>query len=81
MIDDNVQYVNVTSSNVYAIGYDPEGQNLFVIFQDPTGGPGRKYAYYHVMPDVWAAFQAAPSKGKFVWAHLRDKYSYNELQT
>ena len=81
MIDDGVEYVQVSSSNLHSVGYDPENQNLYIVFQNATGGPGRKYAYYHVPPRVYAELMAAESKGRYHAAHIKKVYSYNQLQT
>lgn len=61
----------VVSSNVSAIGYDEEEHVLFIKFHDFS-----VYRYEAVPKKVWNAFQVAPSKGKFVWAHIRDQYPY-----
>jgi hypothetical protein len=79
VVDDNVAYEQVSSSNLHSVGYDPENSNLFVIFQDATGGPGRKYVYYHCPQSVYAELMAAPSKGKFLHAHVKNKFSYDQI--
>jgi hypothetical protein len=81
MIDDNVKYQDVSSSNLLAVGYDEENANLFIVFKDAkTGQPSRKYAYYHVPPNVYAELMAAPSHGKYHAAHIKGRYSYDQLQ-
>lgn len=79
MVDDNVEYQEVESSNLHSVGYDPESSNLFVIFKDALGGPGRKYAYTNVQPHVYAELMAAPSKGKYLNAFVKNAYSYTRL--
>jgi hypothetical protein len=79
-----IKLQRVASSNVYAIGYDPETGTLRV--QYLAGGQGLKskeaktraktkagamYDYYNVPPRLWASFQAAGSKGRWVWDKLR----------
>jgi hypothetical protein len=39
---------------------------------------GRVYAYAGVPRPVYAAFQVAPSKGRFFNAHIRDRYRFRE---
>lgn len=93
------QLKRVSSSNVFAYGYDAQEHVLYVQFRGPTVGvgpstrgryvgatgkrpqraskPGMVYRYLAVPPGVWARFQKAPSKGSFVWVHLRDRYPYS----
>jgi len=72
-------YIPVDSSNVQEFGYVPEDQTLFVRFLDKGRGAAL-YVYYEVEPDIYADFMAAPSKGKFIWSHLRDRYDYEKLE-
>ncbi|MBN8956392.1 MAG: KTSC domain-containing protein [Rhizobiales bacterium] len=44
----------------------------------PSSVIGRVYAYAGVPRPVYAAFQAAPSKGRFFNAHIRNAYRYRE---
>lgn len=82
MVDDNnVEYVPVSSSNIFSIGYDEENSNLYVRFKEQeTGGPGLRYVYYHVSPTVHAELMAADSKGKYLNARVKNVYSYDRLQ-
>ena len=61
-------WTSVHSSWVDAILYD-QG-TLFVRFR--KGGAVVQYNDYYPL-DFYLAFLSAPSKGKFVWAHLYDK--------
>ncbi len=80
MVDDNVRYENVESSNLYAVGYDPENGNLFIIFKiKATGAPGRKWVYYNVPAHVFSELMAAESKGKYHAAHIKKVYGGDEL--
>ncbi len=78
------EMIRVTSSNVYAIGFDrdPGGAQsgmLKVQFKHKQQKSGKKttdsagatYAYYHVPTAVFQMFREAASKGKFVWDKLR----------
>jgi len=71
---DGIQLLPVISSNVASYGYDEEQNTQIVQFLD-----GSIYLYYDVDPSIWDLFQTAPSKGRFVWSHLRDKYSYERV--
>jgi hypothetical protein len=79
MIDDNVIMEPVESSNLAAVGYDEENSNLFVLFQDKNGGPGQKYYYTGVPKSVYSELMAAPSKGRFLAAHIKGHYSYGRI--
>lgn len=71
---DGISLIPVISSNVASYGFDEEQNIQIVQFLD-----GSVYLYYDVDPSTWNLFQTAPSKGKFVWSHLRDKYSYDRV--
>jgi hypothetical protein len=65
----------VSSSNVYAYGYDAATLRLFVQFRrdrNPVRAlPGWIYVYFEIPPGLWKLFRRAKSKGKFVWRRLR----------
>jgi len=74
------QMIEVSSSNVHSIGFvfnwdNPAASTLKVRFLQKGKGGGKTagpmYYYYDVHPDLFRAFQAAASKGKFVWDKLR----------
>lgn len=80
MVDDNVQYQPVSSSNLLAVGYDADNENLFIIFKDgKTGAPARKYVYYHVPSQTHAELMAAPSHGKYHAAYIKNHFSYDQI--
>ena len=60
---DKVQMIEVQSSNLHSIGYDPKKQELYVRFQ---GDGPRLYLYKDVPEVVWQHFQRADSKGTFL---------------
>ena len=61
----------VVSSNVAAIGYDPDEEILEVEFLNRS-----IYWYYDVPEEVYGDFMMASSKGKYMWDHIRDIYEY-----
>ena len=61
----------VVSSNVVSAGYS--AGVLEVEFA--TG----VYRYSGVLEDVYAAFLASNSKGRFVQTHLKDAYTYEKV--
>ena len=66
-----MEMVKVESSNVVAIGY--KKNNLYVDFKSGS------YVYYDVPQKIYDGLLAAESKGKYMWAHVRDVYSYMRL--
>ena len=65
----------VVSSVIAAIGYDAHAATLVVALHS-----GRTYAYAGVAKGVHAAFLAAPSKGAFFNAEIRDAYAYERVR-
>jgi hypothetical protein len=61
------------SSVIRSTRYDSARRILTVRFVS-----GRVYAYAGVPRPVYAAFQVAPSKGRFFNAHIRNVYHYRE---
>ncbi len=62
------------SSAIRALSYDAQTRTLFVTFVD-----GDLYAYRGVEPEAYAAFQAAPSKGRFFARRVRGRYGYVKM--
>jgi len=54
--------------------YDATGHRLIVEFLS-----GRRYAYFDVPPDVYAAMRGAQSRGSFFNRCVRDHYAYARL--
>ncbi len=63
------------STAIRTIVYDATAARMLVTFVT-----GRKYIYENVPPHVHAAFQSAPSKGRFFNAEIRDRYAYREVK-
>ncbi len=59
----------VNSSQVRAIGYDPETKVLAVSF---TRGTGAIYHYPNVELETYAAFKGAESIGNFFGQHIKN---------
>jgi len=70
-----VEMIAVRSSNVAAIGHDPDDLILEIEFLD-----GSLYRYYDVPEEVFHDFVLAPSKGRFVWSDIRDQYEYERVR-
>ena len=65
----------VDSSNVEAIGYDPDTQELHVRFLKS----GETYVYYNVEEWVFAELMQADSKGQYLNRNIKDRYDFGKL--
>lgn len=64
----------VRSSNVAAIGYDPNVRILEVEFHSRT-----VYEYRGVPPEEYAALVRAPSIGRYLSARIKGRYPYRKI--
>lgn len=64
----------VRSSNLAAIGYDPEVLVLAVQFAS-----GHIYHYANVPQDRWEALHAAPSKGQYYGREIKGRYGAEKI--
>ena len=64
----------VSSSNISAIGYDPDSEVLEVEFIN-----GAVYSYSGVPPGEYEGFMNAESKGRYLHASIKGRYSYAKL--
>jgi hypothetical protein len=71
----NIEYIEVESSNIKTIGYDPVHDILSVTFHK-EGFPTDTYWYFEVPALAWADFHDAESKGKFLFSSIKGKYRY-----
>lgn len=67
--------VFVDSSNIEAIGYDSATRELHVRFSKS----GETYVYYEVEEFVFEDFKRADSKGTFLNASIKDRYTCSKL--
>lgn len=63
-----IQLQPVDSSQVRAVGYDPQTRTLSVTFMH---GLGSVYQYMNVSPETHSAFVSAESIGSFFGKHLK----------
>lgn len=66
--------VPVSSSNIASLGYGEEAEVLEVHFLT-----GETYQYEGVPKEVYEEFLAAPSKGKFFHASVREEYTFTKV--
>jgi len=79
------QYVEVESSNLHAVWYDPKDKTLRVRFKSDNkvkgeeGTYGTEYEYYRVPERVFILLLNAPSHGKEFWKRIRNYFRYTRL--
>ena len=66
----------VESSNIAAVGYDPDGQTLHVKFK----GSGQVYTYADVAPEQHEALMGADSIGTHFHANIRSKIKGTKVE-
>lgn len=65
-----MKMVPVSSSNLAAVGYDPQNHEMHIEFTS-----GHTYAYYGVPEEIYRLLMAAPSLGSFFHQYIRNRYS------
>ena len=65
----------VDSSNIEAIGYDTENQELHVLFLKS----GETYVYYDVEQWIFHEFLQADSKGVYLHSNVKENHQYSKL--
>lgn len=69
-----VEWIEVKSSNLAAIAYVEQTEQLLVQFAS-----GSVYSYDDVPLQVFEDFKAADSKGKFLNEHIKGDYHYEKI--
>ena len=67
--------IPVESSSIELVGYDEEGQELYVRFHNR----GRTYVYEDVSPAQFEALLAAPSKGRYLNWEIKPYHAYRRV--
>lgn len=67
--------INVSSSNLMAVDYNPQTRTLTIEFRS-----GRIYEYYNVAQNVFDGLLAAYSKGKYHHRYIKNRYSYCRIR-
>jgi hypothetical protein len=70
----SIEWNEVRSSNLKAVSYNREDQQLFVLFHG-----GRIYAYYRVPAAEYERLLQADSKGQYFTTHIRNRYEFKRL--
>lgn len=69
-----MQRYSVASSNIAAVGYDPETETLEVEFLS-----GSVYQYYNVPENMYNQLMAEGSKGRFLNTYIKNAYPYSRI--
>lgn len=72
----------VDSSQIEAVGHNPETNTLAIQFKSGAG-PGSIYHYQNVDAETFAAFQSAESVGSHFYKHIKphaDKHPYQKME-
>jgi len=69
-----MERTSVSSSNIGAVGYEAETNTLEVEFLN-----GSVYQYAGVSVDEYEAMMNADSKGKYLNANIKGRYSFTKL--
>jgi len=67
--------IQVRSSNIRSLGYDPDTRTLEVEFHS-----GGLYRYSGVPESVYHAFMRAPSKGSYFHDYVKDRYTFRQVR-
>lgn len=73
---------DVESSQINAIGFDPETNTLAIQFKSWRGEVGSTYHYANFTAEDFEAFKSAESLGRHFGQHIKpfaDKYPYTKL--
>ena len=70
-----MDWEQVISSNILAIGYDSEQKILGVEFKDRT-----IYHYFDVPQFEHSKIMNASSKGSYLHSHIKGKYRYKQVK-
>jgi hypothetical protein len=70
-----VDMINVSSSNVAAIGYDESNQILYVQFLNNT-----LYIYKGVPAGEFNGLKNAPSIGSYLHRNIKNLYAYERIE-
>lgn len=71
-----MELVPVSSSNLAAVGFDPDASILEILFKS-----GSLYRYFEVPSSVHAALMSASSRGSYFNAHIKEgPYRYERVR-
>ena len=62
--------IHVVSSDLSAVGYDPDTQQLEIVFNN-----GGRYLYSGISPEIFQGLLNAGSKGRFFHAFIKHHHA------
>lgn len=71
---EGVRLAPVESSNLAAVGYDKDKEELLIAFLD-----GSVYRFYDVPVSEFSALMSAPSHGEYFYWNIRTSYNYERI--
>jgi hypothetical protein len=69
-----MERVPVSSSNIVAIGYDPDSQTLEIEFKG-----GALYQYFSVPQSEYESLLNASSIGSYFHANIKNRYQFSKV--
>lgn len=72
--ESTMEMINVSSSNIEAVGYDADSSTLQVEFKN-----GGTYQYFDVPESVFIGLRDASSVGGYLAAHIKGVYRYSKV--
>jgi hypothetical protein len=75
-----MERVPVESSNVAAVGYNPESRVLEVEFKGRNGKTPAIYQYLGVSHEQWVGLLRAPSKGQYLSREIKPDHEAHRIQ-
>ena len=67
----HITFTPVKSSNIISVGYDETTSSLYVNY------PSGTYKYDGIAKSVYESLLTSPSKGRFMKANIKGRYSYS----
>lgn len=75
---ENIQWVDVVSSNIEKVSYKQASKRLFVQFRNRKS-EDEYYIYKEVDPVTFNNFMNAESKGKFLHSEIRSQFKVEKV--
>lgn len=71
----------VESSQIAAIGYDPEKRTLHIEFVGKNGKANSTYSYEPITQECYSELMQADSKGNYFYEHIKtnDRVTFKKL--
>ena len=71
----HITFTPVKSSNIISVGYDETTSSLYVNY------PSGTYKYDGIEKSVYESLLTSPSKGRFMNANIKGRYSYSMVDS